>query len=246
MAIGWNPSHYFTDSGNSRSSSALTHTAPAVSDGLLLVFVHGRSSAARTISSVKRGATDLTKIGGASIRNEYVAGFYHYLEFWYEIGPPSGSQTINTVYSGSMSSDVVEVFYLSGVHGSPVGNSGTNTGSGTTPTIDLVTGTAQSWVVASATQRRANGGTYTAGADDVKLGEGETGAATAADVLWVGLYTAAGAAGTYTVSAVNGTSSSQWTVGAVEIKELSSSGHAHRKAGGRVPLVSKIGGALAS
>lgn len=245
MAIGWNSGHIFTDSGAGRSSSALSHTAPAVSDGLLLVCVHGRASTTRTISSVKRGTTDLTKVAGASIRNEYSAGVYHYVEWWYEIAPPSGSQTINTVYSGAMSSDAVEVFYLSGVHqSSPVGASGTNTGSGTTPTIGLTTGSDQSWVLAGGTQRRASGGTYTAGTDDVKMGEGETGTGAQADLSWVSLYTAAGGAGSYTVSAVNGTSSSQWTVGALEIKELVSSGHAHRNVGQRAPLMSKIGGAL--
>lgn len=84
-----------------------------------------------------------------SIRNEYASGLYHYVEWWYEVAPPSGSQTINVAYSGNMSSDAVAVMYLSGVHqGSPVGASGTNTGSGTTLSIGVTTGTAQSWVVA--------------------------------------------------------------------------------------------------
>lgn len=246
MAIGWNSGHYFTDSGTSRSSAAVTHTAPSVSDGLLLVCVHARASTTRTISSVKRGSTDLTKISGGSIRNEYASGLYHYVEWWYEVAPPSGSATINASYSGVMESDVVEVFYLSGVHqGSPVGASGTNTGSGTTLSVGLTTGTAQSWVVAGGTQRRADGGSYTAGTDDVKMGEGQTGYAKQSDITFVSLYTAAGATGTYTVSGVNGTSSSQWTMGAVEIKELTLSGHAHRKVGQRAPLMSKVGGVLA-
>lgn len=246
MAIGWNGSHYFTDSGTLRSSAAVTHTAPSVSDGLLLVCVHARDNAATTISSVKRGSTDLTKISGASIRNEYSSGLYHYVEWWYEIAPPSGSVTINVSYSEAMSSDAVEVFYLSGVHqGSPVGASGTNTGSGTTLSVGLTTGTAQSWVLAGGTQRRASGGSYTAGTDDVRMGEGQTGTATNSDITFVSLYTAAGAAGVYTVSGVNDTSSSQWTMGAVEIKELTLSGHAHRKVGQRAPLMSKVGGVLA-
>lgn len=249
MAIGWNSGHYFTDSGTGRSSAAVAHTAPSVSDGLLLVCVHGRASTTRTISSVKRGSTDLTKVTGGSIRNEYASGLYHYVEWWYEVAPPSGSQTINVAYSGAMSSDAVAVMYLSGVHqGSPVGVSGTNTGSGTTLSIEVTTGTAQSWVVAGGTQRRADGGSYTAGTDDVRMGQGVTGTAKQSDVLWVSLYTAAGAAGAYTVSGENGTPVSptaQWTVGAVEIKELASSGHAHRNVGTRAPLVGKVGGVLA-
>lgn len=77
------------------------------------------------------------------------------------------------------------------------------------------------------------------------MGEGQTGTAVQSDITWVDLYTAAGGTGTYTVSAVNGTSSSEWTVGAVEIKELASSGHAHRNVGTRAPLVGKVGGVLA-
>ena len=225
MAIGWNNAHYYTDSGASRNSSALAHSAPSLSNGLLLVWVHGRASSARTINSVKRGTTDLTKIAGASLRNEYASGQYHYIEAWYEVAPLSGAQTINTIYSGAMSSDVVVALYLSGVEqSSSIGAASTNTGNDTTPTAGLTTVAANSWVLGGATQRRASGGSFTPGAGDTLMGEGQTGTGTQTDILWASLYTPTTVTGLYTVSAVNGTSSAQWTMGVVEIRAAAAGG----------------------
>lgn len=201
----------------------------------LLVFVFLRDTNTAFVSALTYNGVALSKQNAASISNEYGSGLFHVIETWYLSGAAAGSNTLAATYSENVQSSAVVAIAIGGEHASsPIGNGSTNSGSGATPNVTFNTSTNNSLVIGAAIMRRASGGNYTAGVDSTELIEGETGTAAQSDITFTVLKELKATAGSMTIDTTNATSSAQWSMVAIEIKEAATANEFEQAVSGAI------------
>lgn len=209
------------DIGNGRSSATFSHTHldDDETDNIIVLCTKVRATANRTSTAVTYGGLSMTAVSGAAWSNEYTTNVWHTEKWWWLVAPSPGSTaTVVVTYSGTATSDEVSTLVMHGVNlSAPTGATNSATGTGSTPSVNLTTTVANSFIIAGGIMRRASGETWSNNGLGGMFLDGETGTAAQGDITYVDLAGAATSIGTYTMSAINATSSAQWLIGAIEV-----------------------------
>lgn len=220
MSADWS-SNYAVNTGVGRNSASFSHTysAEATNNRIVLVCTKSRGNPGRTSTAVTYAGLSMTAVTNGAWSYEYTSGIWFFIKWWWVAAPTSGSNyTVAVTYAGTTSSDEVFVVTAYNVNMSaPTGATNSATGSGATPSVNLTTTAAGSFILSGAMMRRASGETWSVGAGESGLADGETGTAANSDFTYVDMGTSAAAVDSYTLSATNGTSSVQWLIGAIEV-----------------------------
>jgi len=207
-----------------RASASFSHNSGSGSERGLFVCCKLRDDANAGASAVTYNGVGLTK--ALNVEQEYSAGQWINVEWWYLANPASGSNTVAVTYSHTLTADEVTAVTLNGVEQSdPIGASNSATGNSSGPAVSVTTEQANAWILAGIGKRRAGGGSFTPGTGTTEVADGETGTAGNADISYFDGYETTTTAGAHTVDATHSVTS-EWTMAAIEVKETTGGGTA--------------------
>lgn len=202
------------------SSLSVSHTTSG-SDRLLLAFITLLSTGNPDVTSVTYNGTSMTKITEAS--NQYITNRFIETQVYQLVAPDTGSNTLAmTLPATYTDSSLVAISYTGVDQSTPIGATGTNTGTGDL-TVTFNTNNADSLIVAGGGIRGGDAAPFSPGTGTTERWDYNTGAHTGFDFSAWGGEESAPTTGSYTVDSTSASTDSFSMVG-VEVNQVAASG----------------------